>query len=78
MGKLKVALNAAGVRELLKSSEMQDICREHATAARSRCGDGYETDVFVGKNRVNAMVWAESVRAKRENAKHNTLLKALR
>lgn len=76
--KVKVALNGAGVRELLKSEEMAAVCEEHAKAIQGRCRDGYLSDCYVGKNRVNAMVWAETLQAKKDNLKNNTLLKALR
>lgn len=71
-------MNSAGVRELLKGSAMQEILNEKASGIQQRCGDGYEKDSYVGPNRANAMVTASSVRAKRDNAKNNTLLKAVR
>ena len=78
MSKLKIKLNSAGVQSLLKSSEMQNVLSGHATAIRQRAGDGYEQDVYVGKTRANAMVKATSFKAKRDNMKNNTLLKAVR
>ena len=78
MSNLKIKLNSAGVQNLLKSSEMQNVLSEHATAIRQRAGDGYEQDVYVGKTRANAMVKATSFKAKRDNMKNNTLLKAVR
>lgn len=74
----KFKLNYTGVGQLLKSSEMQAILSEKATAIQQRCGDGYETDAYVGKTRANAMVKATSFKAKRDNLKNNTLLKAVR
>lgn len=71
-------LNQAGVAALMKSPEMQAIIKEKATAVRTRAGEGYEQDLFVGKNRANAMVSAATVQAKRDNMKNNTLLKAVR
>ena len=70
-------LNRAGVRELLKSQEMQGILKEHATTIKGRVGDGYEQDIYVGKNRANAMVKAETFKARKDNSKNNTLLKAV-
>ena len=70
-------LNRAGVRELLKSQEMQGILTEHATTIKNRAGDGYEQDIYVGKNRANAMVKAETFKARKDNSKNNTLLKAV-
>ncbi|MBS4750971.1 hypothetical protein KG091_07755 [Carnobacteriaceae bacterium zg-ZUI78] len=75
---VKFVLNRKGVAELMKSSEMQTILKEKATAIRARCGDGYEQDVFVGKNRANAMVSAKTRKARKDNSKNNTILKAVR
>ena len=77
MSNFKFQLNRAGVAELMKSSAMQEVLNEKASAIRSRCGDGYEQDSYVGQNRANAMVTASSLKAKRDNLKNNTLLKAV-
>ena len=78
MAKMKFKLNSGGVRELLKSQEMQSVLTEKATGIKNRCGEGYTQDVYVGKNRANAMVKAETYQAKRDNLKNNTILKAVR
>lgn len=74
----KFKLNRSGVRKLLKSKEMQTVLKDKATAIKGRCGSGYEQDIHVGKNRVNAMVWADSYKAKKDNSNNNTILKALK
>ena len=78
MAKNKFKLNYSGVGQLLKSSEMQGVLTEKATAIKNRAGEGYVQDVYVGKTRANAMVYAVSYKAKRDNMKNNTLLKAVR
>lgn len=78
MANMKFKLNSDGVRELLKSQEMQSVLIEKATGIKNRCGEGYTQDVYVGKNRANAMVKAETYQAKRDNLKNNTILKAVR
>lgn len=78
MAKQVFVLNRSGVAALMKSSEMQAILAEKAKAIKERAGDGYKQDVFVGKTRANAMVSADSIKAKRDNMKNNTLLKAVR
>ena len=70
-------LNRKGVAELMKSQAMQSVLKEHATTIKNRAGDGYEQDVYVGKNRANAMVKAETFKARKDNSKNNTLLKAV-
>lgn len=77
MAKLKFELNRDGVRNLLRSKEMMDICSEYANNALGRLGDGYEVSTYSGKNRVNAEVYAETYAAKKENLKSNTILKAV-
>lgn len=77
MSDIEFELNRAGVRELMKSAQMQEIVSSYANSARSRLGDGYGTDTYVGRTRVNAMVYADSVPAKIENSRSNSLLKAV-
>ncbi|MDT2848763.1 hypothetical protein P7H60_06275 [Vagococcus carniphilus] len=77
MSKMKFKLNNTGVGALLKSDEMQNVLKNRATAIKKRAGDGYEQDVYIGKNRANAMVSATTYQAKRDNMKNNTLLKAV-
>ena len=71
-------LNSQGVMDLLKSQEMMGICNEYASKAQSKLGDGYEVTTHTGKTRVNAQVKAESYKARKDNAKNNSILKALR
>ena len=79
MGKAKFKLNRKGVREILQSQEMLDVCIEHANAIVSRAGDGYEvTTCAPGKTRVNASVHASTRKAIKDNLENNTLLKAVR
>lgn len=77
MAKVKFELNRAGVRELLRSKEMMDICSEYANNAVGRLGNGYEVTTHTGVNRVNAEVSAETFAAKRDNLKNNSIIKAV-
>lgn len=77
MADVKVVLNGAGVRELLKCAEIEATCREVAQDVASRAGSGYEVDTYVGKTRVNAMVSAATREARKDNLENNTLLRAL-
>lgn len=78
MSKIKFELNSEGVRELLRSSEMANICREYAEAVQGRAGgDGYEVTTHTGKNRVNASVHAVSDEALHDVYNENSLVKAL-
>ena len=71
-------LNSQGVRELLQSQEMMGICKEYASKAQSKLGDGYEVETYKLDTRVAAKVQAETYKARKDNAKNNTILKALR
>ena len=78
MNSLKVKLNSSGVREMLKSAEMQNLLAERAQAVVNRLGDGYVADPYVGKNRANVSIHPETAKAFRETCKENSILKALR
>lgn len=78
MSKLTIELNSSGVRELLRSAEMESFVEEKAKMIAMRCGEGYSTDTYRGKGRVNASIFAESSEAYRDNLDNNTLLKAVR
>ena len=78
MSKNKFKLNRSGVRELMQSEEMQSVLKKKASGIKNRCGDGYEQDIYIGRNRANAMVWADTPKASAENNENNTILKAVR
>lgn len=76
--KTRIELNRQGVRNLLKSDRMMEICYAHAKDIQKRAGDGYEISKYVGINRVNVSVSAETFEARKDNAENNTLLRSLR
>lgn len=78
MSKVRFELNRSGVADLMKSKRMQDVLSGYATEIKNRSGSGYEQDMYVGKNRANAKVWAETQQAKSDNMKNNTLLKSVK
>ena len=77
MAKVKFELNREGVRELMKSKEMTSGLEAIAGNVLSRLGEGYSTNTYVGRNRVNVEVKADTFQARRENAQNNTILKAV-
>lgn len=77
MAKITVKLNRKGVAAIMKSEEMQRTLASYGEAVQSRAGEGYVGEPKVYKYRAAYNVKAETVRAKRDNLKHNTLLKAL-
>lgn len=74
---VKFELNSKGVVELLKSPEMDAVLSEKAAAIQGRCGDGYEVETAVGRDRVTKFVKADGFMACLDNYKNNTLLKAM-
>lgn len=77
MADVTIELNSDGVRELLRSAEMAEICEELANEIAAQCGDGYEVSVYTGINRVNASVVAVTKEAIADNYENNTLLRAI-
>lgn len=76
--KCHVVLNSAGIRELLKSSEIQSVLNETAETVARRAGEGYEAvPGTLGKTRANVRVQAATKEANKDNLENNTLLKAL-
>ena len=74
---LHIELNDAGVRELLKSPEIQAACLEQAQRIAGAAGGGYTADVRAGKTRAIARASTATDEAARDNMKNNTLLKAM-
>lgn len=77
MSKVKIELNRAGVRALLRSDEMAALLRKKADAAAARCGDGYEAGSYLMPTRAVARVGAVSAAARQQNLENNTILRAL-
>lgn len=74
---VKIKLNSAGVREVLKSAAIQQECIRQAQIVQSRAGTGYETQTRTYPERTGAVIKAVTKEARRDNRKNNTLLKAL-
>lgn len=77
MAKTRFELNREGVRELMLSDAMASGLEGLADGILARLGDGYSTETYKGKNRVNVEVKADTFQAKRDNAENNTILKAV-
>jgi hypothetical protein len=78
MSKTKIKLVQANVSsEILKGEEVKEYCEKVAEGVASKAGVGYETNTFTGKHRINVSVAPVTPEAKRDNYKHNTLLKAV-
>lgn len=72
-----IKLNRAGVRELLRSKEVQDDLAARAERIAAAAGDGFDASSFVGANRARASVMAVSIEARIAEAKDRTLTRAI-
>lgn len=77
MADIKIELNRSGVAELMKSQEMLGLCESLAQKAAGSLGDGYEVTTYVGRTRANASIHAVTDKARKDNLKNNSLLKAI-
>lgn len=77
MSKVKVVLNSAGVRTLLKEVG-STTCVRLASEAASRCGTGYEMQIRNYPERTGAVVKAVTEEAMKDNMENDTILKAVR
>lgn len=75
--KVKFVLNKAGVIQMLKSDEMEAALNTYGEKVAGRAGNGYGHKSIMSGDRVKCFVSAETDKAKRDNMKNNTLLKAL-
>ena len=77
MSKLKIELDSAGIQALLKSQEIIDVLQEQADSICAQLGSQYQTSQHIGKTRANVSVYTEDPDALKDNAKNNTMLKAM-
>ena len=75
--KVRIELDHAGVRSLLRSPEALQLMETLAQQAAGRLGEGYEVSSMTGSGRVNASIAATSAEARQENLETNSILKAL-
>lgn len=77
MAKVKVEMNHDGMRDLLKSPELEKYLGELAQKIAGACGEGYAWDTKQMPTRVIASAYTDTYDAMKDNAANNTLLKAL-
>lgn len=54
MSNVRIELDSAGIQELLKSSEIADVCEQEAQRMTRSAGMAYVADVHIGSTRVIA------------------------
>lgn len=77
MSKFEFKLNRAGVRELLQSDGVMAMLSSEANSRAASLGDGYSVNTYVGRNRCNAEICADTPEAQRDNLENNTLLRTI-
>lgn len=77
MAKVKIELNSAGIRALLKGPETETCLRSEAESIASRAGRGYATDSKQMPGRVIASAYTADEEAMQDNLNNNTLLRCL-
>lgn len=75
--KVEFVIHKNGVKDLLKSQEMQDMLATKAALIAARAGDGFTSGVRVGNDRARAYVLPETYVARRRQAKHHLLERAV-
>lgn len=73
----KFELNIEGLREIMKSSEMQSILQQAVTEVRSSAHGDYGTAVREASYVAVGTCYPDSEAAAKDNYENNTLLKAL-
>lgn len=77
MANVKIKLNRPGVRELLRSAEVQADLARRARAIAAAAGPGMEVDTEVGSNRARASVRTVTTDARRREATERALTRAI-
>lgn len=75
--RVRVVVNRAAVRGLLRSPEMERELRQRAEKIADQAGEGFEADSDIGPNRARASVRTTTAAARRAEAKERALTRAL-
>ena len=77
MSKVRIELNSAGVRAVLKSAEIGSLCMSAANKVAQRAGNGFAVQSRNYKERTGAAVFPETYEAYRAVMQDNALLRSL-
>ena len=75
--KVEFVIHKNGVKDLLKSQEVRDMLATKAALIAARAGDGFTSGVRVGTDRARAYILPETYVARRRQAKHHLLERAV-
>ena len=74
---MKIVLNTKGVRELLRSAEVEADVKRRADRVAAAAGEGFEAEADRGPNPARASVRTVTPGAMVDEATNHTLLRAL-
>lgn len=74
---VRIVVNRKGIRELLRSTEVQRDLRRRAESIAAAAGPGHAVETEVGPNRARAAVVTDSIDAMVAEATSRTLTRAL-
>lgn len=75
--KVEFELNLPGLNQLMKSAEMQKVLDHKAQAVQSVAGEGFNHQTYPINWIAVTSIYPETQKAKKDNLRDNTLLKAL-
>jgi hypothetical protein len=75
--KVRIEMNSAGFRALLRSQPVLDDLARRADAIAAAAGEGFEADARVGANRARASVRTATAEARRAEAVDKALTSAI-
>lgn len=78
MSKIKIVLNKAGVKELLKSQAVADECMDYARQVQQRAGNNYTAEKRTYPERSGAAVYPNNAAGYYDNLQNNTLVRSLK
>lgn len=78
MAGTRVVLNGAGFKALLQSAAVQADLKSRADRIAAAAGDGMVAErVYLGRNRSRVQVYTDTLEAKRAEANHQALTRAI-
>lgn len=83
MSNISIELNHEAIQEILNSAEVVNLLTDKGTQIRNKAGSGYSMEIVdskgakFGDTRKKCIVSAKTKKARLDNSKNNTLLKAM-
>lgn len=77
MTKTRFEIDHAGVRDVLRSREIRDDLAVRARRIARAAGSGHSSQASVGHSRALAMVWTDTLAARRSEVEDSTLTRAI-